>query len=38
MKLRNKFKRFWKRHWDEVMLIGGLFIALLLFLSGIGWL
>lgn len=29
-----KFKTWWKKHWDEVMLIGGVIIGMTLLLMG----
>ena len=31
------FKKWWKNHWDEVMLITGFVVAGYFFARGMGW-
>jgi len=34
--MKVKYKRWWKKHYDEVILIVGLLIGLFFFLKGVG--
>ena len=35
-KIKRKYKTWWKKHWDEVILILGLTIGMYFFLKGMG--
>ena len=35
-KKKNKFKKWWKNHWDEVMLIGSLLLSAYFYLRFLG--
>ena len=36
MMAKNKFKKWWKKHWDEFMLVSGILIAIFILLKANG--